>query len=127
MTCRAIAIGIVGLALWLAPVSGQTSPGAAPKAADAQPHKAWTPSRTPDGQPDLQGIWTNPTITPFERPQELAGKAVLSEQEAAQLEQRAAKSRVDGAPTEGDVGSYNQFWFDSGTKVVPTRQTSLVV
>ena len=30
--------------------------------------------RTPDGQPDLQGIWTNATLTPLERPKELAGK-----------------------------------------------------
>src|SRR5579884_1012030 len=83
-----------------------------------------SPARTPDGQPDLQGIWTNPTITPFERPQELAGKAVLSEQEAAALEKRAASSKVDEPPRAGDVGAYNQFWFDSGSKVVETRQTS---
>lgn len=95
--------------------------------ASAQTRKAWSPPRTPDGQPDLQGIWTNPTITPFERPAELADKPVLSEQEAAQLEQRAAQNRVDRPPAEGDVGNYNQVWFDSGTRVVGTRQTSLVI
>src|SRR3984885_56014 len=89
--------------------------------------KVWTPSRTPDGQPDLQGVWSNPTITPFERPPEFAGKTTLTEKEAAELEGRAAKARVDGPPKEGDPGSYNQAWFDSGTKVVSTRQTSLVV
>ena len=124
---RPAAIGFAGLLLSLAPVSGQTFSGAPGKPAGAKPRGTWTSSRTPDGQPDLQGIWTNPTITPFERPQELADKAVLSEQEAAQLEKRAAQSRVDRAPTEGDVGSYNQFWFDSGSKVVSTHQTSLVV
>jgi hypothetical protein len=45
----------------------------------------WTAPRT-DGQPDLQGVWTNATITPFERPAELAGKPFLTEQEAAALE-----------------------------------------
>jgi hypothetical protein len=35
--------------------------------ADA-PAKNWTRPRTPDGQPDLQGIWTNYTSTPFEVP-----------------------------------------------------------
>lgn len=89
--------------------------------------KVWTAPRTSDGQPDLQGVWSNPTITPFERPAEFAGKATLTEKEAAQLEARAAKARVDGPPKDGDPGSYNQAWFDSGTKVVSTRQTSLVV
>ena len=93
----------------------------------SQPRKTWTPGRTPDGQPDLQGVWTNPTITPFERPSELAGKATLTAAEASALEKKAAENRVDRPPTEGDVGTYNQFWFDSGTKVVSTRQTSLVV
>jgi len=124
---RGLAGGIAGLAVSFFPLAAQAPSHANSAQASSRPHRAWSPARTPDGQPDLQGTWTNPTITPFERPQELGGKAVLSEQEAAQLEQRAARSRVDGAPTEGDVGSYNQFWFDSGTKVVATRQTSLVV
>src|SRR5436853_41816 len=91
------------------------------------PGKSWVSPRTPDGQPDLQGTWTNATITPFERPAELAGKPVLTPEEAARLEKQAALNRVDGPPKPGDVGSYNQVWFDSGTKVVSTRQTSLVV
>ncbi|MBI2150951.1 MAG: hypothetical protein HYU27_10170 [Acidobacteria bacterium] len=89
--------------------------------------KTWNPPRTPDGQPDLQGIWTNPTITPMERPAEFAGKEFLTEKEAAAFEARAADSRVERPAREGDVGSYNQFWFDSGTKAVKTRRTSLVV
>jgi hypothetical protein len=123
MSRCSIAVGILGLMVAFLPLTAQTGSVAPQKPA----RKAWTPSRTPDGQPDLQGTWTNPTITPFERPQELAGKPTLSDQEAAQLEQRAAQGRVDRAPTEGDVGSYNQFWFDSGSKVVSTHQTSLVV
>jgi len=87
----------------------------------------WSASKTPDGQPDLQGTWTNATITPFERPAELANKAVLSPQEAAEAEKRAAENRVDRPPKPGDVGNYNQVWFDSGTKVLSTHQTSLVV
>jgi hypothetical protein len=87
--------------------------------------------RTPWGDPDLQGLWTNATITPFERPAELAGKAVLSEQEAAEYEKqtlqaRDADSRAGG--TEADLArAYNQFWYERGTKVVGTRRTSLVV
>ena len=88
----------------------------------------WTLARTPDGQPDLQGTWTNATITPLERPKALAGKAFLTEAEAAALEKQIAQQRV-GSDTFGTLesGSYNQFWYDSGTTVLSTRQTSLVV
>ena len=50
--------------VWLAPVA---LAGQSRKAAPTTT-KTWTPPRTPDGQPDLEGMWTNPTITPFERP-----------------------------------------------------------
>jgi hypothetical protein len=96
-------------------------------AAKATSNKTWVQPTTPDGQPSLEGTWTNATITPFERPADLAGKPVLTPEEAAALEKRAAENRADRPPKPGDVGSYNQVWFDSGTKVVATRQTSLVV
>jgi len=89
--------------------------------------KAWLPTRTPDGQPDLQGIWTNATITPFERPDSLAGKATLTEQETAALENRASENRVDRPPKPDDPGNYNQAFFDGGTTWLATRQSSLVV
>jgi hypothetical protein len=47
--------------------------------------------RTPDGRPDLQGYWTNLTYTPFERPKELAGKALYTEQEAIEAFDKAVK------------------------------------
>ena len=85
--------------------------------------------RTPWGDPDLQGTFTNKTITPFERPEELAGKEFLTVEEAAELEQiRAARdgARDDQVPAD-IVGNYNQHWFDSGTTVVGTRRTSIIV
>jgi hypothetical protein len=105
----------------------QTTAQNATKTTAAAAKKVWTPARTPDGQPDLQGVWTNPTITPFERPANLGTKAYLTEQEAAELEKQAAATNVDAPPRPGDVGAYNRVWFDSGTKVVSTYQTSLVV
>ena len=122
-SCGVLSV-VMGLASFApVPVAGQSHTAAARTA------KAWTPPRTPDGQPDLQGMWTNATITPFERPRALADKPFLSEQEAAVLEQQAAERRAtaDETPKPGDVGSYNDVWFDAGTKVVATRQTSLVV
>ena len=85
-------------------------------------------ANTVDGHPDLHGVWTNATITPFERPVALGDKAFLTGEEAEQLERRAATTRDEEAPPRaGDVGNYNQFWFDSGDRVVSTRRTSLVV
>jgi hypothetical protein len=99
-------------------------------AGQASSHR--TLSRTPWGDPDLQGVWSIATITPFERPSALAGKQQLSEQEAAEFETQTLKTtnqdRRDGAGTDADLSrAYNDFWWDRGTKVVPTRQTSLVV
>src|SRR5277367_340504 len=67
--------------------------------------KPWTPPRTADGHPDLQGIWTNSTMTPLERPRALGDKAFYTPQEAAQAERRVlaevSTDRRDG-PAEVD-------------------------
>ncbi len=121
---------VIAVALVASSGADAQAPAAAAKKAAVAPASSatrWTPARTPDGQPDIQGIWINPTITPFERPPELANKPTLTEQEAAEIEKKAAANRVDRPPQPGDPGSYNQAWTDSGTKVVSTRQTSLVV
>jgi hypothetical protein len=103
----------------------------APGVALAQSGKTWDPPRGPDGHPDLQGIWTNATLTPFERPKELAGKPFFTREEAAafekrQIEQRNADRR-DGGRDNDLARAYNDAWWDWGTKVTKTLQTSLVV
>jgi hypothetical protein len=79
------------------------------------------------GQTDLQGTWTNGTITPFERPIEQAGKAFLSEEEVAALERQSVERRASRGRRPGDVGGDNEAFVDSGYKVASTRQTSLIV
>jgi hypothetical protein len=87
--------------------------------------------RTPDGQPDFQGVWDTSTLTPLERPAEFAGKEFLTEQEAAEYAKRTLQEvntdRRDGS-NEADLRrNYNEFWRDRGTTVVPSRRTSLIV
>ena len=95
----------------------------APLAAAAQSSSV---PRLPDGKPDLQGVWDFSSVTPLQRPEELADKEFLTEEDAAALEARAA-GRVDTAPPPGNPGAYNRFWFADGTTVVGTRRTSLIV
>ena len=88
----------------------------------------WKVPSTPWGDPDLQGMWTNETITPFERPLG-QDKEFLTAEEAAEIKESVAKRRAatDGTSPPGSVGGYNQVWLDSGTEYLPSRQTSLVV
>jgi len=92
--------------------------------------------RTPWGAPDLQGVWDFCTLTPLERPEALADKAFLSEEEAAAFEQETLYARDadrrDGAEIPAGIGSdveraYNQFWWDYGTNITEDRRTSLIV
>lgn len=94
----------------------------------------YTPPRTPWGAPDLRGIWDFRTITPLERPEELAGKEVLTDEEAAEFEQQTLATRdkdrrpSDGLSVEADVrNAYNQFWWDYGNKLTEDKRTSLIV
>jgi hypothetical protein len=126
-----------------APVSAQ-NPGSSAKPTA----KPWTAPRTPDGKPDLQGNWSNATLTPLERPAKQT--AILTDEQAAAVENRtqAVKEYRDkasdpnrpvppkggedrpllpGEPTfieqisaaaGGKVGGYNGFWLDPGERVL---------
>ena len=89
--------------------------------AHATPYEA---PRTDFGHPDLQGTWTNATITALERP-DLFDHLVLTEAEAADWERRTAGffEAIDDVPeggleAGGDVGGYNAFWMDPGTRAL---------
>ena len=98
--------------------------------------------RTPWGEPDLQGVWDYRTITPLQRPERLADREFLTEEEAANLEQdtldrnerlltRAPEGTAAGGNVDrredGTPGFYNNFWLDRGTTVIGTRRTSLIL
>src|SRR2546430_16340266 len=78
------ALAAVAIVASLAPasVAGQA---VSPAAKTSTAHKAGTPPRTPDGQPDLQGVWTNNSVTPLERPKDLAAKEFYTEAELKEL------------------------------------------
>jgi len=87
--------------------------------------------RAADGHPDLSGVWTNASITPFERPREFANNEFFTEQEAAEYErthQRDVDKRDGIKGTNADVTlAYNNAWWDPGTRLFKTRRTSVVI
>ena len=94
----------------------------------AQADERWTAPRTAWGVPDLQGIWTNATLTPIERPAAMAGKDALTAEEAAAFEVTSAERRAASDTfIPGNVGAYNQFWMDGGKNVTGDRRTALIV
>ena len=109
--------------------------------ANAQSAEAETVMRTPDGQPDISGIFTFRTLTPLQRPAALEGQDRLGAEEAAQFEAseriRLNRDLFDpetGAPNagyqsraEGGVLSYNEFWYERGIELTADKRTSLVV
>jgi hypothetical protein len=134
MTSRsATSLAALAVLAWLAPAPlvGQTSSAkstGSPKPAK----KASTPSRTPWGDPDLQGVWNDATSTPLQRPGELAGKDVLNDEEAADFQQQTAqgltRDRRDGGKDADVNRAYNEHWMDARRlKITEDHRTSLIV
>jgi hypothetical protein len=121
---RFILTGSIGVGVIVAltsPLSGQRAP--APPNTQTN---TWSQSKTPWGDPDLQGIWSYATITPLERPNGEGGKAVLSDEEVAALndaELTRADKRSSNAAADVEQ-AYNAFWWDRGKS---TGRTSLIV
>jgi hypothetical protein len=117
MSLRLHAIAILGIALLTAP-----SHGAEPA---AKATEGWTLPRTPDGQPDLQGYWSNATYIPLERPKELGEKEFFTEAEAAAFEQR--KLEEDHSQASNDIHYDNVIWQgEKNAKDTVSRRTSLI-
>jgi hypothetical protein len=86
---------------------------------------SWSAPRTPWGDPDLEGMWTNATATPLERPKELEGKQVLTDEELVERDRQVAQEiSTDNTPPAGNPGSHNEFWRERGKL---GKRTSLLV
>ena len=112
---------LAALAL-LAPLAASTA--AQSRADETAPRTAW-------GAPDLQGMWDFRTVTPLERPEELAEKEFLTAEDAVALRESELASRnADrrGTSTASDLErGYNDFWWDYGSELTDDRRTSLIV
>lgn len=90
--------------------------------------------RTEYGHPDFQGTYTFRTLTPLNRPTELADKETLTPEEAeewAAFENRRQNrdliiDSVGGAGYPPGVISYNEFWYERGVETIADRRTSLI-
>jgi hypothetical protein len=128
---RIVTCIVVGVALATAVISGQSK---APS--------TWSVPRTPDGRPDLQGVWANNGMTPLERPKQWGGRATMTDAELADLKKRVQALQDGGDAFFGDelilaalegkekfksadtqTGNYDQTWlsdrvFDNRTSLI---------
>ena len=120
---------MVGVGLLAATLGAQSTSApdgrSAPPTAAPRTARRWVLTRTPWGDPDLQGYWTNTTTTPLQRPAELKDKAILTDEELAARDKLVqARANQDAAPSAGNPGTYNEFWYERGRL---SHRTSLIV
>ena len=126
MSSRRFASLLVMSALAVSPMWAQALAKAASTGA-----KTYTAPRTPDSQPDLQGIWDAASMTPLERPVELGNKAFYTPEEVIAYEQKRAhdldRDRRDGSADADLARAYNDSWFDRGAHLGSNRRTSRII
>jgi hypothetical protein len=121
------AVSVVAGSLVVVSLGAQSSAPASGAAAE------WKVPRTPDGHPDLQGVWGNNSVTPMTRPRQWKDKASLTDAEVEEMKQMAARFVDQGGDAifgnfiqqmldardkgsfaqvsyDPSTGNYNQFW-----------------
>ncbi len=100
----------------------------APAGVTAQTAEDSDVPRTAWGAPDLAGVWDFRSLTPFERPENLAGKTTLNDEDAAVVLAEAEETwrQIQDGSDAMPTGSYNEAWYDA-TGVAEDRRTSLIV
>ena len=125
-------LAVVTAVVSLPAVAGQARTAGVKTKAEPSAKTTGAATRTPWGDPDLQGVWNDATSTPLERPRQVGEKPVLGDEEAAGFQEELAfnltRDRRDGGP-EADVNrAYNEHWMDARRlKITPDRRTSLIV
>jgi hypothetical protein len=115
------------IALVSVPIAGQAP--AAAKTKRAKTAKAYTPPKTPWGDPDLEGVWPGNMGVPMQRNAKLGDRATLTDEEfaakQAQAEKQAQADNESVAASDTKVGiGPPSYWTERGK---PTRQASLIV
>src|SRR5579862_7665717 len=121
-------LGVVSI-LFVSALAAQTPSGKT---------KNWTVPLAADGHPDLQGIWTNVTLTPMQRPAEFGNKKTLTDAEASAYEKKDLEvNNIDNpeAPLlaragSAETGGYNNLFIDRGSelaRVDGVKRTSLII
>ena len=91
----------------------------------------WSPGRTPDGQPDLQGYWTSLSFTPMERPAKYGNREFLTDQEMAEVFKSGVQHSYEFTyANSAETPVYDATVYALGAwqnGVTPNRRTSLVV